>query len=121
MKLIPSSAGALFFWGSSDQSCVVYGGVSGDVWCIVCVAPFKNGRATRGFIYEHVNGRRLRLREQRDSDERDSEKVSQSSPLQRGAHFQPLLSINFMLPVFEKHYKYAEQPEDKIPIPGIAR
>lgn len=54
-----------FFLGSSDQSCVVYGGVSGDVWCIVCVAPFKNGRTTGGFIYEHVNGRRLRLWEQR--------------------------------------------------------
>lgn len=30
--------------------------------------------------------------------------------------FQPAQSINFMLAVFEKLYKYAEQPDDRIPI-----
>lgn len=30
--------------------------------------------------------------------------------------FQPAQSINFMPAVFEKLYKYAEQPDDKIPI-----
>lgn len=46
--------------------------------------------------------------------------MSESSPLQHSAYFQPMLSINFMLPVFEKLYKYAEQQDDKIPISGIA-
>lgn len=42
--------------------------------------------------------------------------MSSSSPLQRGAYFHPVQSINSMLAVFEKLYKYAELPDDKIPI-----
>lgn len=55
----------------------------------------------------------LRRRAERDLDERD---VRKSSPLQHGAYFQPVLSINFTPPVFEKLYKYAEEPDDGIPI-----
>lgn len=63
---------------------------------------------------------RQRGRAQRDIDEKQRE-VSQSSPLLHGAYFQTELSINFMLLLFQKLYKYAEQSDDKIPIPGIAR
>lgn len=42
--------------------------------------------------------------------------VSASSPLQHCAYFHPVQSIHFMLAVFEKLYKYAELPDDKIPI-----
>ncbi len=58
---------------------------------------------------------------ERDLDERDRERCPSHHLLQHSAYFQPVLSINFLLPVFEKLYKYAEQPNDKIPISGIAR
>ncbi|MEQ2297286.1 hypothetical protein AMECASPLE_033319 [Ameca splendens] len=49
---------------------------------------------------------------ERDLDERDWERCS-SHRLCSTTHFQLMSSINFMLPVFEKLYKYAEQSDDK--------
>lgn len=81
------------------------------LWLSLCMNALK----TRGREAERERGRA-----QRDIDEKQRE-VSQSSPLLHGAYFQTALSINFMLLLFQKLYKYAEQSDDKIPIPGIAR
>lgn len=55
-------------------------------------------------------------RAKRDLDERDRERC----PSHHLCIFPCSLSI-FMLAVFEELYKYAEQPDDKIPISSTAR
>lgn len=71
-----------------------------------------------------MNALKTRSREaegaQRGLDEKQRA-AAQSSPLLHSAYFQTTLSINFMLLLSEQLYKYAEQSDDKIPIPGIAR
>lgn len=122
---------AVCFWDL--QSCLEAKQVSGEMCCVPTLQnPFVtflwvlfgrllwNGHTVVEFMYECVKDTWQRGRAQRDLDEKQRE-VSQSSPLLHGAYFQTALSINFMLLLFQKLYKYAEQSDDKIPIPGIAR
>lgn len=80
----------------------------------VCVAPSHTLDTLWDSLSMNVLGGRgweskwMRWKRQRE--------VSLSPPLQQSAYFQAMQSINFMLAVFEELCKYAEQPDDKIPI-----